>query len=175
MIFKSISCALFLGVLVFSNSASATYEAFAAPAAQALEIIAGLTQEFKVLVTNTATASIFLKCASADDAITGDGSDSDDWWTLQPGDALGWNFGSSAGGRTCFWCYANSNDQAARDSGNWYIHQNVWGLNNFDDCPGTPGQTNEFTYWEIRNDGAYADDGDGDGMKKYSDWGAPPS
>ncbi|CAJ0917782.1 unnamed protein product, partial [Mesorhabditis belari] len=170
MIYKNIYLVPFIGVFFFSSSL-ADRTAFAAPAVQALEIIKSLTEPNKVLVTNKlSAASIYLKCASADDTITGDGSDENGWWTLEKENAIGWEFGSHAGGRTCFWCYANNNDQAARDSGNWYIHVDVWGFN---DCGGPEWQP-DITYWEFRDDGAYADDGD-DGMQKVADWGPPPS
>ncbi|CAJ0949377.1 unnamed protein product, partial [Mesorhabditis belari] len=146
------------------------------------KIVDELSTDYGVVVTNNCSNSIYLKCASADDAITGDGSDDDDWWTLDSGDTLSWGFKDNEQGTTCFWCYANNNGQDARDSGNWYIHQNVWGHGNTG-CDGAPGNNggvddNGLTEWEVRDDGMYSnmcgECQDGSVFEKYSDWGPSP-
>ena len=54
------------------------------------DIVDQINQDYSVIVTNKlSSASIYLKCASADDAIVGEGSDDDDWWTLEPGAVSG--------------------------------------------------------------------------------------
>ncbi|CAJ0926723.1 unnamed protein product, partial [Mesorhabditis belari] len=136
------------------NSFAESAGGFMGVAADVQDIVEEMTQDYKVLVTNTASNSIYLKCASADDTIMGDGSDDDGWWTLENGQALGWTFQKNNFGTTCFWCYANNNGQEARDSGNWYIHQDVFG---WDGCDGPANQDgvdeNYVTTWEVRNDG----------------------
>ncbi|CAJ0945672.1 unnamed protein product, partial [Mesorhabditis belari] len=154
---------------------------FGVMANAAYAFIAEVNAEYGIVVVNNCSNSIYLKCASGDDAITGDGSDDDDWWTLENGMALAWGFHS--GFNTCFWCYANNNGQEARDSGNWYIHQNVWG-SPASGCSGAPdtasqGNHNGVTSWQIRDDGAYSNGcaacGEDDDFELYTEWGPDPN
>ena len=131
---------------------------FAGNVKQVAEIIKKLTEENKVVVENKVGEEIFLKCASGDDDIG--------WHTLKPDDFIAWSFGSHAGGRTCFWCYANNNGKEARDSNNWYMHFNVWGFN---DCPNAPKDQPDVTTIGVKKEGAYYND------QELGKWGPPPS
>lgn len=80
------SLVLLLGVLAlcfdFGQSQGAVFEI----AKAVYETVKAMKAKYRVVMINNCTNSIYLKCASKDNAIKGKGSNSRDWWTLNTGD-----------------------------------------------------------------------------------------